>query len=481
MNRPLLLLVALPTLGCTAPAQMKTAAAAEDPRFVELTEWTEAQMEEWQVPGVALAVVTDGGVRHLEGLGVRRWNMPDPVTPDSLFRLGSISKMFAGAVVAEEIAAGRLSLDAPAADVLGDLTFAEPQTLEGVTLLQLISHTSGIQSTGLPNTCDPDPDLLGAELAEMAPEWAFWSAPGELFHYANQGYSLVGLMAERSAGAPYTDLAQGMLDRAGMGTATYDWIEGFSGEHATGHTMDLAEGRPLAYRTFNERACVASYPSGGLMASAEDVAGLLEALIHEGDGWVSPAAWELMTTEGYGRTETSGYGFGLQTASYRDHVGYTHHGSVGGYFAMVWAIPSEGLGVGVLVNSDHYAVDPPVPWAKPTQRIMEHALDTFLGLEPEERVSSARPVEDWDRYVGSYHSDYELGDVEITLEDGVLWYEDATTRTPMFTYSRDSFLYGEPRDDGRTRYVGVGFEEDATGALDWLITDTGIARRQPAL
>lgn len=484
--RPAVLLALLS--GCTAPdapAPSAEKAADVDPRFAELTEWTEARMEEWSVPGVALAVLEDGEVRHIAGLGVRAWGWPslvspDPVTPDTLFRVGSISKMVAGALVAEEVVAGRIDLDAPASTLLGDIAFAAPHSLEGVTLRQIVGHDSGIESLGLDRTCDPDPAHLGEALREMAQDWVFWTPPGELYHYSNNNYALLGLVAERSSGVQFTTLAQGLFDGAGMETATYDWIEASAAEHATGHTMDLTTGRPLYYRGFEERACAVGYPPGGVMANARDLAQQVRVLLNGGEGWVSPAAWELMTTEGYNRSETSGYGFGLQSSSYRGYPSLTHHGSVGGFFAMVWAVPSEGLGVAVLLNADHTVVEPPVPWSKPTQRIVEHALDIFLELEPEERESSARPVEDWGRYVGAYHSDYDLGDVSVALDGDTLVYTDAEASYPLLTVSRDNFQYGVPRGDGRTRYVSVGFQEarDADDdAITWLVTDTGIGRR----
>ncbi|MDP2309974.1 MAG: serine hydrolase domain-containing protein [Pseudomonadota bacterium] len=475
---------------CTAPPE-SVALGDADPRFAELTSWTEARMEEWSVPGVGLAVLEGGEVRHLAGLGVRAFGLPnaasadpvspDRVTPDTLFRIGSLSKMVAGAALAEEVAAGRIDLDAPASVLLGDIPLAAPHTLESVTLGQVMSHTSGIESLGLSRTCDPDPAHLTEALTEMSQDWAMWTPPGELYHYSNNGYALLGLAAERSAGVEFPTLAQGLFDGAGMTTATYDWVEAYGSDHATGHTMDVATGRPLSYRGLEERACVVGFPPGGVMASARDVAQQVRVLLNGGEGWVSPAAWELMTTQGYNRSDTSGYGFGLQSSSYRGFPSYTHHGSVGGFFAMVWAVPSEGLGVVVLLNSDHNVVDPPEPWSKPTQRIIEHALDLFLELEPEERVSSARPVEEWGRYVGAYHSDYDLGDVSVTLDGETLLYTDAEASYPLFTYSRDSFLYGIPQDDGRTRYVGVGFEEgtaegDDPDLVKWLVTDTGIGQ-----
>ncbi len=457
---------------CTQPAPVD-----EDPRFTELVSWTRHSLAEWAVPGASIAVVADGQV-HLAGVGVTHYGTLDAVTPDDLFRIGSISKMFTGALVAEEIVAGRLDLAAPVSQALTGLTMSEPHSYDDVTLLQILGHFGGMQTTGLPRMCDTDPATMDAQLQELSKEWAFWTPPGELYSYSNQDYALLGLAAERSRGQPFVDMAQELFDGAGMSSATYDWVAATAAPHAVGHSMNPFTDIVLGYRTFDERACSATYPSGGLMASGRDMAGLLQVLLHEGEGWVSPEGWALMTTEGYARTETGGYGFGLQSSSWNGLPSLTHHGSLGGYFAMVYVVPSEGLGVAVMVNADHLVTDPPTPWAKPSQRIVEHALNTFLGTEPVERTSSALSVEEWGRYVGFYHSDYELGDVAVSLVDGELLYSNAGVTHVLLPYGRDSFQYATPLDDGRIQYTGVSFADDDEGTILWLVADIGIAARR---
>lgn len=448
----------------------------DDPEFEELRSWTGARMVEWGVPGVALAVVEDGKLSHLEGLGVRQFGEEAPVTGDTLFRAGSISKMFTGALVAQAAADGLLDLDAPASTVLDGLTLYEGSSFDDFTLMQLAGHTSGMQTSGLPNECDTDPDHLEAVMAELAPGWALWTPPGLMYNYANQGYGLLGLALERVKGETFLDQVTGLLDAADMETATYDWEVATDREHATGHTLDPATGEPMYYRTFDERACVASYPSGGLMASARDLAHVAEILLADGAGWMTPAAWEIMTLEGYARSETSGYGFGLKSSDYRGHRSLLHHGSVGGYYAMLWVLPDDGLGVVVLVNADVHTEDPWQPNDKPTERIMRHALDTYLGLEEEVAESSALEVSEWSRFVGTWHSDYEMGDVSVTLDGEQLTYTDADGAHPLLPYSASSFIWADPYDDGRVSYPAISFRERADdGTYEWITTGEGAA------
>lgn len=434
-------------------------------------------MAEWYIPGAAVVVIERGRVSQVAGLGTREWGTRDVVTPDTRFRMGSLSKMVTGAVVAQLAADGDLQLDAPASTWLGDLALQPPHDFDGFSTLQLVSHASGMQAVGLPNACETDPGTLAATLAGLSPDWALWTEPGVLYNYANQNYSFAGLVAERASGERFVDLAQLRFDGAGMERATYDWaLAEEDPDHATGHVMDLTTGEPSSFRGFEERACVASYPSGGLMGSARDLGAMGEVLVTGGAGWVSPDAWELMTTLGWARDEDSGYGFGLQSADYGGYPGLVHHGTVGGFYAMLWAIPSEGLAVGVMVNVSHSVTDPPEPNSKPTQRIVRHALDLYLGLDEEVADPSVRPVEEWDRFVGVYHSDYELGDVVVTRIGSTLWYAsvDEDFAVPLLPYSRNTFQWLEPGTDDH--YVGVSFADGEAG-VRWLLTDGGVAER----
>lgn len=450
---------------------------SDDARFHALVDWTAARLVEWDVPGAAIAVVEDRSLRHLAGIGVRTRCGGEGVGVDTRFRAGSLSKLFTGMLAAQAAVDGRLDLAAPAGAALGGLTLAPPDSPDDFTVLQLLSHTSGLQSTGLPLACEVDPTALAPTLAALAPEWNQWVPAGELHHYANEGYALAGLAVERAGGAPFAEQAQALFDAAGMEGATYDWERAAAEAPSTGHSFDPATRELVAYRGLDERACVASYPSGGLVASVTDLGRAAEVLLRDGEGWVSEAAWTLVTTEGV--TDTSGYGFGLQNTSYRGWPGRMHHGSVGGWLAMLWTVPSEGLGVVVLVNADHAVTDPPEPWSKPTQRIMARALDTFLGLWPEERASTVRPTAEWARFAGTYRSAFALGEVRVGFDGETLLLRRPDEVRPLRPYSADSFLAPYRKSDGRLGWEGVSFVDGADGEVRWLVTGEGIAERAP--
>lgn len=477
--------LALSLLACRAPAsagdtsEAAASDAALDPRFQELLAWTEASMLSWQVPGMAVGVFADGRALRA-GLGLRRLDAPDAVTPATLFRVGSISKLLTGMALVQEAEAGRLDLDAPADQALEGVALAAPHALSQVSLLQLMTHQAGLQVPGLPNACDTAPEVYEQELSDRTPAWALWTEPGLLFNYASTGVALVGLAIERSSGDWFADrVAEGILGPADMATATFDPAVAEAREHATGHSLDPATGEVLAWRDMYDRACTATQASGGLIASLDDMLALAAVLLQGGTPVVSPAAWRRMTTTGWGDADSSLYGHGLQVGSYREHPALSHTGSLHGFQAILYVLPEDGLAVVVLVNSDHGVTLVPEPWYKPTHRVAERALDLFLGLEPQERLSTVRDPSEWGRYPGRYHSAYDWGTVEVTQgEDGLLLAEDSGEVHTLLPYSRDRFQYETPCSDGRTCYQQVEFlEEEGTEQTRWLVSSLGVADR----
>ena len=466
---------------CTSPGATGAQAANEDldPRLAAALDEASAAILEWNVPGAAITVVDHGEVSAV-GLGVREYGDPLPVGPDTLFRIGSISKMFTGALALQQVEEGNLDLDAPASDVLGDLELRGPWSFDDITLRQLLSHSSGLQGTGVPDTCDTDRDALERVLTERSADWSLWSPPGALYNYANGGFGLSGLAVQRASGENFLDLAQQrLLDPAGMETATYDADEASAGDHALGYTMDMETGRPMYEWDMYSRACGAIWPSGALIASARDMGQLASVLLDEGDPWLSPEGFYTMTHEGWAFSESSSYGFGVQRTSYRGHVGYTHSGAIWGYLALIWVLPEDDLAVVVMVNADHRVVTPPEPWTTPTQLITRMVLDRYLGLDNEPFDSSVRPVEDWGRYVGTYQASNAWGTLWVELRDGELVLHrlglgDVKTLIP---YSKDSFHYAYSGSDGRSYYQGISFQEGEDGQIAWLVSRAAVARR----
>ena len=165
-----------------------------------IDDYIELQMRRQQVPGLSLAVVQDGRVVKLQGYGFADLELQVPVTPDTVFEIGSITKQFVAAAVMTLVEQGKINLDEPASRYLSDL----PPAWHEVTVLQLLTHTSGIPDFeeilgyGAYRTPTTAPQLIAVAAAKPMD-----FPPGAQWHYSNTGYYLLGLIIEKVSGMPY--------------------------------------------------------------------------------------------------------------------------------------------------------------------------------------------------------------------------------------------------------------------------------------
>jgi len=164
----------------------------------------EVEMIEKHLPGVVVVVVQDGRVLLEKGYGYANLEQRLPVDPDeTLFRIGSVSKLFTWTAVMQLEEQGKVSLDR---DINEYLDFAIPDTYDkAVTLRQLMTHTAGFEDQGMntwglaANQMMPLGDYLAANIpARVYP-------PGEVTAYSNYGAALAGYIVERVSGIPFEE------------------------------------------------------------------------------------------------------------------------------------------------------------------------------------------------------------------------------------------------------------------------------------
>jgi CubicO group peptidase (beta-lactamase class C family) len=135
----LLTLALGPMAGAAAPA-------ATDPAFAAIDVFVEAERQAQGIPGVALGIVHNGEIVHLQGFG---WadGSGRPVTPTSLFQVNSVAKSFTATAVMQLVEAGKVGLDAPVQRYLPSFRVADPTASAQITVRHLLTHTSGIPSS----------------------------------------------------------------------------------------------------------------------------------------------------------------------------------------------------------------------------------------------------------------------------------------------------------------------------------------------
>ncbi|MEY9877608.1 D-alanyl-D-alanine carboxypeptidase [Streptacidiphilus sp. MAP12-33] len=347
----------------------------------------------WPVPGVAISVVDGSGESAFVGAGFANAESGAPVSRRTRFEIGSISKTFTACLLGILADEGRVDLDAAVADHLP--WFAPNGGSRAITVRRLLQHTSGLVAGA---DALPDAAARGYALRDART----WAEPGELFHYSNEGYNLLGLIVEQVTGELLADAMTGRLlgplgMRESAARITHEEIaDGDTGRRATGYRF-LREDRPplpsapLAPAGFFEY----SSADGNVLATASDLGLFARMLLGRGtvDGTriIEPERFrEIVTVPA--EQPGSSYALGVDVEVVDGHTWLTHAGGMVGYRSYLAVDTDGGHGVAVLTNApgECQIID----------RFARHVLAVVLGApaDPElfdpERIPGAR------RYVG---------------------------------------------------------------------------------
>ncbi|GAA4524436.1 serine hydrolase [Amycolatopsis samaneae] len=349
--------------------------------------------EEHGVVGASLAIrFGDETAEAAYGVVNRRTGLP--ATPDSLFQIGSISKVYTATVAMRLVDEGKLSLDAPVAEVLPELALADPEVTKRVTLRHLLTHTSGIDGdvftdTGRGDDCVERYVAGLADVAQNHPIDATWS-------YCNSGFVLIGRMIERVTGLVWDEAMRELLFRPLGLTATVTLPEeALRYNTALGH-VDGGDGVPVpAPRWEIPRS---SGPAGGVTATAREVLGfarlhLCGGVAADGTRVLSEALTadmrrnQVTLPEGMGLADS--WGLGWFRHHWQGHAVVGHDGGTIGQIAHLRMLPERGLAVCLLTNGgpardlydalfreifrDLVDVEPPAPPAKPERSVAADA------------------------------------------------------------------------------------------------------------
>jgi CubicO group peptidase (beta-lactamase class C family) len=312
----------------------------------------EQAIAETDFQGVVL-VRGDGGYERAAGLASRRWNVPNAL--DTRFDTASITKLFTAVAVLQQVEAGDLDLELPVHHYIDLEGSAIPV---GVTLLQLLTHTSGIADDA-DEAAGESYDALYASVpaytlvntADYLPLFAHKAPladPGTATEYSNAGYLLAGLALERVTGTSYRDYVQrNVFERAGM--ADSGFFDRRDAVPRVAEGGDVMDGRWVA-NTF--RYPPVGSPSDGAYATAGDLLRFLDA-VREGKLLKQEFTEEFLLPQ-VDADEDSAYGFGLEfDMDETDEVhSYYAAGVNAGASGILRSYPEAGVDVVVLSNTE---------------------------------------------------------------------------------------------------------------------------------
>ena len=423
------------------------AAVTDAADFSALDELALSEMKRLGVPGASIAIVEDGRVAHARGYGVRSIEESEPVTRDTLFRVGSTTKMFTAAAVVLLAEQGKLNLNEPIGKHIPGLA----PKVAALTAHQLLSHTSGFLDEA-PMFGSQDDDALKKEATSWT-DARFFAEPGQIYSYSNPGYWLAGLLAEQVGGKPYADqVATTIFAPLGMSRSTVRPTVAMTYPLAQGH--DVVNGKPQIIRpTANNTA---SWPAGSIFSNVIDLSRWITAFVSSGmidDKQALPAAVfaKLATPHAPIPGSDGKYGYGVTLADWRGLPVVQHGGSRSGYGSVIRMVPSRRFGVVVLANRSGVTL----------ARTADKATEVVLKLPPP--PAGPKPAvmpttaAERARFVGTYSQGPRQ--MTIALKDDGLVLQQAGRESPLQKVGDLQF------SAGAARYV---FVADASGAVTFL-------------
>lgn len=403
--------------------------------------------------GFAIAIVQGDEVRYARGFGMTSVEEGGvPVTPQTLFCIGSVTKTLTAAAIMRLIDRGVLDLDTAVSRYVPWLTFSRPEYADGVTLRRLLSHTSGLIGTG--GEFGPrDPSGLEAFMRERIPTAAFFAPPGTVHYYSNYGLSLAGYVAEMATETPYPDLMRDLVFAPlAMRRSTFDRTVAMTYPCALPHMEDDAGVLRVIHRVPD---FAGGNPSGFALSTVLDLANV--AIMHLNEGrfggyaYLPPALVAAMRRP-EARLYTAaegGYGLAFASALYKGIRRVGHDGTLSSYACRLLMAPAERVAVVAVSNYD-FIGSGIIP-------LVDQVFDALLDLptEPLQPQTIAPEEERWPRYIGTYLS-LAAGLATISVDDDTLTIERYGPRLRLDALASD--LYHNPEES-----VAVGFVEDAQG------------------
>jgi CubicO group peptidase (beta-lactamase class C family) len=418
-----------------------------DSRLAGFDEYVAKSVKDWNVAGLAIAVVKDGRVVFEKAYGVRQLGRPEPVDTATLFNAASTTKAMTAVAVGMLVDEGKLQWDDPVIKHLPGFQLYDPYVTRELTIRDLLTHRAGLGNADyLWASRDLSRDTVISRLRFVKPAYSLRSS----FVYQNLMYLMAGEVIRAVSGMPWeTFVATRIFQPLGM-TSTVP-LSAMARGRADVASPHWRFGDTLTLIKTIETDVIA--PAGSVVSSISDMSKWIRFLLDSakvgGKRLLKPETFaELFTPQAivppdefYPTRELTKphwmtYGLGWFQHDYRGHMVDFHTGSINGFVAIAGLLRDERLGVYVFANTDHVEV---------RHALMYRVFDLFLGApvrdwsteiralygkrtaradssrtaDEAKRIRGTKPSLPEAKYVGTY-SDQLLGKIIISMENGNL-------------------------------------------------------------
>src|SRR5216684_5364882 len=342
-------------------------------------------LKDWKVPGVAVAVVEGDKIILQKGYGYRDAEKQLPVTPNTLFAIGSITKSFTVTALGMEMDEGKLDWDKPVRDYLPTFKMYDPLLSEQMVVRDLITHRTGLPRHDLVwySSDFPREDLI-QRLQFLEPNKPLRSR----FQYNNLMFMTAGYIVGQLNGKNWEDtIRERVLAPLGMNGTTFSVKDSqnaadFAQPYRKGFDVKSDVKRIPFDEQCPDRCAIG--PAGEINSNAADMSryvlfhmnkGKLEGktLLSENNAiQMQTPQMAIQGAPDFKEQSENSYGMGFFISSYRGHKQVEHGGNIDGFSAEMIFLPGDGIGVVVLTNLDGTAV----PYV-----VANNVLDRLLGMD----------------------------------------------------------------------------------------------------
>jgi len=444
---------------------------------------TEA-MDEWKIPGLAVAVVQNGEVALVRAYGLRDAEAGLKVTTDTQFLIGSVTKSFTSTGLALLIDERRLDWKKPVRDYIPEFRLHDAVATDRITVRDLLCHHSGLPRhdwTWVPGDLSPAQMLAAMRYLEPSDDIR------STFQYLNLGYLVASMVAERVSGQSWTEFTRARLtDKLRMNvTFTVEDLAA-AADAAVPYAMD-GDTR-LRAKLWPIRVTAA----GGINTSIASFANWLRLHLDkgefEGQRLLSPTLIQQLQTprvhvaaSEFAEYGDMHYGLGLRSHRYRGERVVWHGGGWTGTTTLMTMLPDRGVGVAVFTNRNpnpvpemlaNYVFDrvcgkEPIPWLdrlRERRRKFVAQLDVDRQARKATRRLNTRPSHDLADYAGDYdHPGY--GRITITYDEGKLNWAYRGMSEPLAHRHYDTFELPEAPGRLLPDRLALSFSTDREGNI----------------
>jgi CubicO group peptidase (beta-lactamase class C family) len=352
---------------------------AQTPGLGDIDAFITAAMKDWKMPGAAVAVVQDGQVSHSKGYGFRDLQKQLPVTPQTLFAIGSITKSFTVLTLGTLVDEGKVDWDKPARDYLPGFKLFDPVATERLTPRDMLTHRSGL----------PRHDLMWYNSTftrkEMIERLRYLEPNKDLrttYQYNNLMFMTAGYLAGQLAGTSWEDLVrQRIFAPLNMKRSNFSVEDSKKDPDAARPYQKVKEElKEIPFRGLDEVG-----PAGSINSCLDDLSRYLLVHLNKGKSGARQIVSEanllqmhtpqMVTGDAFLRWPELGhsaYGMGWIISTYRGFKMVQHGGAIDGFNALVTFLPQRNIGAVILVNRGGTALP---------QIVAYNVFDRLLGLD----------------------------------------------------------------------------------------------------